>query len=383
MRKYTLYDDIRIDQKIENDMRKIVNTIIAKFGKDKIEAIILTGGFGRGEGSVLLKNGNPIPFNDYDVAVVPKETKLNKKCMASISQQLARDLSIDEVSLWIIKKLHLKKRPLSISSYEMKMAHQVLYGNLDILTMMPHYESRKLPLIQATILLYNRGIDLLKARKYLDTNPDWVGMTFLINAINKIFLAIGESILILNNSYHYSYQERKKLLLKSKLIPFNDRSIIPLFNQAVDFKLRPNIQEFSNLDLKAKWFYAKNLHERYFRFIEEERLMRQINDWQQYLPILDRYQRPSIIDMFKNLRKNLYRFGFPYLVNYNILFRLFKNPGNLLLSLLPLLLYSFEKKRIREDYISAAARFLDPKFKCNKNIDCSFIIRRFLNTGYF
>ena len=112
MGKFTLHNNELVDKKIKNDMKKIVCTIIDKFGEDKIEAIILMGAFGRGEGSIVFENGNPKPFHDYDLAVVPLNCKLNKKSMLLTSKKLAKELLLTEVSLWIAQKSDLMKTPL-------------------------------------------------------------------------------------------------------------------------------------------------------------------------------------------------------------------------------------------------------------------------------
>ncbi|HID26777.1 MAG TPA: hypothetical protein EYP22_02885, partial [Methanosarcinales archaeon] len=55
MGKYTVYKDEKVDVKVEADLNHIVTKVISSW--NSIQSIILVGGFGRGEGSVLVQNG--------------------------------------------------------------------------------------------------------------------------------------------------------------------------------------------------------------------------------------------------------------------------------------------------------------------------------------
>lgn len=71
MGKYTVYKDEKVDVKVEADLNHIVTKVISSW--NSIQSIILVGGFGRGEGSVLVQNGVIKPLNDYDLVIVSKK----------------------------------------------------------------------------------------------------------------------------------------------------------------------------------------------------------------------------------------------------------------------------------------------------------------------
>ena len=73
MGEYTLFNDVKLDLIIENDIKTIVEELKHEFNKN-IYSIVLTGGYGRGEGGVQIKNNQNIPKNNYDILLVLKKT---------------------------------------------------------------------------------------------------------------------------------------------------------------------------------------------------------------------------------------------------------------------------------------------------------------------
>ena len=67
MAKYTAYGK-KVDEYVQkNYFDKIIKSFVADCNP---LSIILFGGFGKGEGSVQIIKGKPIPFNDFDLYVV-------------------------------------------------------------------------------------------------------------------------------------------------------------------------------------------------------------------------------------------------------------------------------------------------------------------------
>jgi hypothetical protein len=63
---YTVLEDKRVDNKVDIDLKHIVERVTSV---QAVLAIILGGGFGRGEGSVLVDEKGIRPVNDYDLLI--------------------------------------------------------------------------------------------------------------------------------------------------------------------------------------------------------------------------------------------------------------------------------------------------------------------------
>src|SRR3989339_1840041 len=70
MGKYTVAGSPQFEQRLGNELQRIVTAVRDLPQAPPIEAIVLMGGYGRGEGTPLHKDGIEQPFNDYDLMVI-------------------------------------------------------------------------------------------------------------------------------------------------------------------------------------------------------------------------------------------------------------------------------------------------------------------------
>ena len=71
--KFTYTYNKKVQIRIISDLNIIKNELLKYI--PEIKALILAGGFGRGEGSVLLQDGLVQPINDYDIYIILPEKK--------------------------------------------------------------------------------------------------------------------------------------------------------------------------------------------------------------------------------------------------------------------------------------------------------------------
>ena len=72
MGSYTVRDEPTIDTAVRSQLDRVVERFVAA-GGPKVRAILITGGFGRGEGSVVVDpETGPRPLNDYDMVVIQR-----------------------------------------------------------------------------------------------------------------------------------------------------------------------------------------------------------------------------------------------------------------------------------------------------------------------
>src|SRR5665647_813942 len=69
MGKFTVYDDKWIDEQIQAQLDVIVRNITATV-RDRDISIYVSGGFGRGEGSIVVSEDRATPLKDYDIYIL-------------------------------------------------------------------------------------------------------------------------------------------------------------------------------------------------------------------------------------------------------------------------------------------------------------------------
>ncbi|WP_320129930.1 hypothetical protein [uncultured Sphaerochaeta sp.] len=211
-------------------------------------ALVLGGGYGRGDGACVLREGNESLYNDFDLFLVvtkPMEVPLQvlevtKKYehMLNIEVDIGKPLTINDI----------KHLPRQLMYQDLLQAHVVLLGDQKVLTAnAPSYLLEPLPQVDALRLLLNRGSGLLQAMLearalVLDPSHQMPDPDFIRRNREKCTLSFGDSLLIQAESYTPSLLERQKRVksLKKEKNLENLDELKSLYEEAVTFKLRPD-----------------------------------------------------------------------------------------------------------------------------------------------
>ena len=287
------------EARVRQDLERIVERLTGLVPAPPRLALLLIGGFGRGEGGVIRRpDGSVRAFNDYDLALIV-DRPIDPEPVAAAARELARELEIDFVDVGIIEARLLQPRLETVYAFELREGHRVLSGPPEVLATMPPIDPARLPLIEATRLLVNRGLGLLWARLHLDealADPgrfDGSRRRFTVNAIHKVALAMGEAALIAAGEYHLSYRERAARVARCPLPLAPALEIRAAHAAATRFKLQPVIDLEPPASLLAWWERVRGWHELTFRWIEGRRLRSAIPSWGDYalLAALDALRR--------------------------------------------------------------------------------------------
>ena len=120
---YTIEKTTRIDAKIKKDQDYINFRVLDLLGND-VHSIILCGGFGRGEGTVLIQDDKIHIVNDYDITIVLKEHNPIKYAwlykryydqLQALTSQLAKELQMKQIDI-SLKSISYFKNHNSLTS---------------------------------------------------------------------------------------------------------------------------------------------------------------------------------------------------------------------------------------------------------------------------
>ncbi|MDC3077478.1 hypothetical protein OA327_02080, partial [Flavobacteriales bacterium] len=243
--KYSTIKDQRINDYIDDDLEVIKNEILKKI--DGIECIILGGGFGRGEGSVIINKSKIQPINDYDIYVITNY-KVDAVKINLIRRKLISLIKIRQIDIEFKTKNDLRFSKRSVANYDLKYASKLIYGNPETLNIIPDFKSSKIPLSESLIPLnlYNISIIQSYPHKYSDENDFWGKQQ-----ISKSILGWSMAILISEGKYDPSYIKRQEIFNEVN----KNKEMLDLVNFATDFKIKPVLN--SKIDWNELWF--KNL----------------------------------------------------------------------------------------------------------------------------
>ncbi len=224
------------------------------------EAIVLGGGYGRGEGGVYRDDsGGSALYNDLDFFVFCRRRRISpilREWIAAQSQAGESLLGI-HVDFTCATPANLSTAGQSMMFADLALGHLVVSGPEDYVSRRAgKVDLEKLPLSEATRLLWNRGSGLFFARQRIARREE---RDFVERNHAKCMLALGDAVLCLHGAYHPSCLERAERLEALGAERAGSR-ILELHRLGVEFKLRPRHShrpwtelEAENRDLAALW----------------------------------------------------------------------------------------------------------------------------------
>jgi len=363
---YTIRNEKKVDDRISKDMKILLEFVLTVVGKENISSLILVGGFGRGEGSVIVKNKAMTPLNDYDLLLVVKKplTKRLKQKIKSVSKKLAKQFKIDFVDIDIVTYNDLDRfDQISIANYEILNKNIVIFGeplrNKKI-------NPKKIPLFEVTRLMLNRAGGMLMAKLVLEDYKDNRDVKrFVYIQCMKAILALGDAYLLLNKKYDSSYEQRMGVIQGFGVL---EKQFLSEYKRFSKFKLMPNT-EYEKTDVGRLWKKARTYHEKYFMKFEEIRLQKKFEgptNWFNEF-IKERNAQLNLFNKLKFLLYNTYVFGVPNTLPKKYFL---SNTSIRRQSVAPLLLYSIDSKK---DYSSIVKKVLNEKRIDNKKLIQKYI----------
>ena len=271
MNKYTVYGNEKFERKIDSLMELIAGRVVETVGRHNLAALVLGGGYGRGEGGVLTDDSGEMQlYNDFDFFVITsnisslRRRRINRQ-LRNLSPELSAVAGID-VDFGPAKIVSgLSSIEFTMMWQELKHGHKVIYGPEDILGLMPDFDLNNMPNEELAKLMLNRGTGLLLARQRMEkANLKNDDVDFIARNIWKAVMACGDAYLALHKTFSYSYQRRSELFDAFKDVP-EVAGFYPLYKAAINFKLKPSMPD--KADLPGLWNEAREFFAQYYCYV--------------------------------------------------------------------------------------------------------------------
>jgi hypothetical protein len=271
--RYAAHASPRFNAWLEGRLAHLARELAGAVGPDLV-AVVLAGGYGRGEGGVQVQGGVERPYNDLDLFVLlrgarrwPQGTLERLARLRApefgVPVDIGRPLTLSQVALW----------PAWLMWHELLHGHVVLHGEPDVLTR--HASAAAWgppPAIEATRLLLNRGAGLLSAFRVMrglerPSDPD-----FARRNRYKAEQAMGDALLLAAGRHRTALAGRAADLAALGAARADvARLVVPsAYGEALTFKLRPDAV---SRDQPTREALAETAHRwlRVFLQVESER----------------------------------------------------------------------------------------------------------------
>ncbi len=243
--RYTRDGSDALETLIDRTCEEIGREVTRIVPPDKFQALLLGGGYGRGEGGVLTTPIGDAPYNDLEFfLLISGHPRLNERrygaAIHDLEHRMTEKLGI-EVEFKILSLEKLVASPTTMFYYDLVCGHRVTVGSPAVLEACAHHaDPTCIPAHEATRLMMNRCSGLLFAAERLArsdlTRED---LDFTARNIAKAQLALGDVILTTLGKYHWSCIERHKQLasVNETSLPLAD--LLAFHKDGVAFKLHP------------------------------------------------------------------------------------------------------------------------------------------------
>ncbi len=216
--RFTLHGSPALERHLASTCARVGAAVGACIPPLKLEAILLGGGYGRGEGGVLQTPTGDQPYNDLEFYVLARgNVWMNEaqygRALEALGAELAAEARL-HVEFKLTSLAKLERGPVSMFSYDLVTGHRWVVGAEPLLASCAHHrDARRIPLAEATRLLLNRASGVLFAAERLrraEFTPD--DADFVGRNLAKLQLALGDALLTVAGQYHWSCQERHRRL---------------------------------------------------------------------------------------------------------------------------------------------------------------------------
>ena len=257
---FTVQKDNTIDNLILSHIKEVVERIIM-YTKNPL-AIVLIGGYSRGEGSVIRENGEIVPLGDYDFMVIVNSPIARGKEVHL--DDLAKKFGIGHIDVSFYWNALLPYVLKKIFWYELKFGSTLLAGSRNVLQAIPISGSRDIDRSEGINLMFNRLDGLLRNfhPRFFARQPSSSSIQrILVFESTKSILACGDSLLVLSHKYHYSYRKRAEIIEEVASLDHGDfletnPRFLQDYEEATDFKLNPDFGKIK--DPVSHWMTARS-----------------------------------------------------------------------------------------------------------------------------
>ncbi|HEV2616506.1 MAG TPA: hypothetical protein VGU63_07860 [Candidatus Acidoferrales bacterium] len=191
---------------------------------DRLGAIVLAGSLARNEGTFVQRDGHCALLGDADLFLVFRDNAnmppaSEVACLGkSIEARLIEDGIKGTIGLDAVSPQYLQTLSPRILSYEVRKTGQVLWGNPDILSLIPAFSPAQIPREDAWRILCNRMVEQLDFVCEPALNSTRLS-TSLQYAVTKLYLDLATSYLLFAGAYEPTYRAREKKLRELAGLP--------------------------------------------------------------------------------------------------------------------------------------------------------------------
>lgn len=283
--KFTLYGTAELEQQLQQLMCDVASVVKRITKPSQYRALVLIGGYGRGEGGVERVGDDARPHNNLDFLLITRGLSKAKqeqlRCDVDAALAPLRESTGVGIDFSTISVAKLRRSPSLVMWYDMRFGHRTVLGDAEFVPSLKQFSLDKIPAWDVRNLLVNRGTLLVINDMMNDFGaPQAAIARTTIKHVMKAVIGYGDALLYFLGRYHWSYAEKQRRMRATREIAEGFRA---LYEEAISFRFQPDYSPYLQRDTQ-QWMteLRPTLAEVHMR-CEEMRLGQFNLNWEQYL----------------------------------------------------------------------------------------------------
>lgn len=248
--RFTVRGGAEVEAEVEALVRCAGTLVETTIPRDRYRALLLTGGYGRGEGGVERRDGVERPHNNLDFLLITPgwggaEQAAMKQKLDEIFQPLRQAGGIG-IDTGVIGEWKLRTAPCLVRWLDLRFGHKIVSGDARFVPSLTRFRHEALDPADVLELLVNRGSlllvnDMLIARGL----RNMADRKAIIRNVMKAIIGYGDAYLFAFGLYDVSYVEKQRRMRKIQNVPARFRA---LYDAAVEFRFEPSYERWLDRD---------------------------------------------------------------------------------------------------------------------------------------
>jgi hypothetical protein len=242
--RFTVYGGSEVESRARSVATEVASTVSDLVPPDNVRALVLLGGYGRGEGGVEISTDGERLHNNFDVLLIHRA---GGRLSPAQSERLRAGLDLVESRQQIgidfaqQSDSYLQRAPAHVMWYDMRHGHKTLLGDPAFVPGLTRFGLESIPAGDVRNLLVNRAAllllnDFIRQRS---TDPRQTRRT-LVKHTAKAIIGFGDALLFFHGRYHWSYRVKQERMRELSASPERFRE---LYDRAASFRLRPRYDD--------------------------------------------------------------------------------------------------------------------------------------------
>lgn len=255
----TLHDGLRYTLRGSADIEKRLSAIVARaagcvaknFCPREYRALVLLGGYGRGEGGAFTDENGEHPHNNLDMLLIASKWGMLrhsalKRRLDDVLLPLANEAGIG-IDTGVLGEFELLRAPPRVIWFDLRWGHRTILGDASVIPSLQPLAAREIEIDDVHNLLVNRASLLVINDAMLDRgNIPPEHKRYIIKHLMKAILGHGDALLFARGRYHASYLEKQRRMRELDApVP----GLADLYDVAAEFRFSPRYEQYAKQNL--------------------------------------------------------------------------------------------------------------------------------------